>query len=272
MYGGYVYVVMNMGLIFFPHVSRCVSNNIHVLNLPAHTTHLLQVADISIFGPFKRELPASLNLWRTQHEYTIQPQHMVAATRKAWERAAKRANCIAGFEKAGIWPYDRTKITEKVYKEGVLHRGLVDDSVRYTPPPVPLYPPVLLDSGLSSSSLVSARPPLIETTESVLAPPQPIPIKHKKPRAPNTISTTYAVMLEQPQIIEELKRKKAKKEAEEKKQENKRKREEKKQEKAANTITHSYKRQRGYKRLINRHNNKENTPPTSQNIIVDPYE
>src|SRR5689334_15591647 len=28
---------------------RCVEKGIHVLNLPAHTTHLLQVADISVF-------------------------------------------------------------------------------------------------------------------------------------------------------------------------------------------------------------------------------
>lgn len=244
-----------------------------MLNLPAHTTHLLQVADISVFGPFKRHLPASLTLWRSRHGDKILPKHMAAATRKAWEHATTRSNCIAGFEKAGIVPFDRTKITDKIYKEGVLHRGLPDDSIRYVPPPVPLYPPLVLDSSPSSSPLLSSPPPVVETVSSVLAPPAPVPVPHRVPRAPNTITTTYAVMLTQQQIVDELQRKKDKREKDEnEKQERKRKREDKKTETAEYTLKKNNKRHLTSVRRVKHHSNKENTPPTSQNKDYDPYE
>ncbi len=39
---------------FISHAPRCIEHNIHVFNLPAHTTHLLLIADIAVFGPFKK--------------------------------------------------------------------------------------------------------------------------------------------------------------------------------------------------------------------------
>lgn len=265
----YVHSIAHDCIVYVP---RCIAHKIHVLNLPAHTTHLLQVADISVFGPFKRELPAALNFWRTTHDYKILPQHMAAATAQAWVKATSRKNCIMGFEKAGICPFDRTKITPQIYKEGALFRGLPDDSLKYTPPPVPLYPPRVLDSSSSSAPPVSSTSPVLHTVSSVLAPPKPAPIPPRKPRAPNTVSTTYAVMLTEPEIVNELKRKQDKKDqAEAQKAEKKRKREEKKQEKAANPPPVTRKRQPKSVRLPNRLSNKENIPPPSQNMDYDPY-
>ena len=117
-----------------------------MLNLPAHTTHLLQVADISVFGPFKKYISKSLATWRDKHGPYIQPRYYAAATRWAWEQATKRENVIAGIEKAGLVPFNRDKITPAIYKEGVRLRKLRDDSTHIPLPACPRVPVTVLDS------------------------------------------------------------------------------------------------------------------------------
>jgi hypothetical protein len=258
--------------IFISYPTRCVEHNIHVLNLPSHTTHLLQVADLSVFGPFKKALPVSLQNWRSEHGSKITPQQMAAATAAAWVKATSRNNIINGFAKAGICPFDRTKITAKIYKEGVLHRGLKDDSSRIVAPPVPRIPAPVLDSS-SSSPVVSSSPALVvETVSSVLTPPPPVPVSAHAHRAPGTISTRFAVMLTEDDIRKQLREKQEKKQKEEReKKERAAKREEKRQA-AAQLLRQrpKYKRKTGV-RLASRLSNKENIRPTSQNTDIDPY-
>lgn len=267
------YHVMKFFLIFFLHGHRCIEHNIHVLNLPAHTTHLLQVADIAVFGPFKKHITSSLTVWRSEHGETIFAYQMAAATCKAWEKSTSRANCIAGFEKAGIVPFDRNKITEKNYKEGIRHRRLRDDSSRYAPPPVPSLPPCDLDLSSSSSVPSSSPAPVVETISSILTLPQPLPLPSPTQRKSNSIVTTFAVMLTETQVINALKQKQEEKERKEReKQEKKRVREEKKQQQALTPKPQLRKLKPTGIRLTNRLSNKENTPPASSNNIIDPYD
>ena len=257
---------------FFSYPTRCVEHNIHVLNLPSHTTHLLQVADLSVFGPFKKALPVSLQNWRSEHGNKIKPQQMAAATTAAWVKATSRNNIINGFAKAGICPFDRSKITAKIYKEGVLHRGLKDDSSRFAPPPVPRAPVPMLDAS-SSSPVVSSSPlVVVETVSSVLTPPSPMPISAHAHRAPATVSTRFAVMLTEDDIRKQLREKQEKKQKEEReKKERSRKREEKKQEAAQQLMQRPTHKRKTEVRLIGKLRNKENIPPASQNTDTDPY-
>lgn len=254
-------------------LDRCVEHNIHVLNLPAHTTHLLQVADIAVFGPFKKYISKSLAAYRDQHGTYIPPRYYAAATRTAWEHATSRSNCIAGFEKAGIFPADRTKITPDIYKQGVLVRQLYDDSSRYAPPPAPHVPAPLLDSLSSAAALASPLPPSVEPVSSILSPPalhvNPAPTAQRRVGIP----TQFARVLTSEQsmiIIRERQEEKEKKERE--KKERKRVKEEKKtaaaqkpkpQPKARKGVTLG---QRKPLRDIT------NTTSTSSNDITDPYD
>ena len=211
------------------HAPRCIEHQIHVLNLPSHTTHLLQVADISVFGPFKKHISKSLTTYRSTHGPYIAPRYYAAATRTAWEKATNRHNCIIGFEKAGIWPFNPNKITAAIYKEGVLMRQLRDDSSRYAAPPVPPIPTPLLDSLSSAAALVSPVPVSVESVSSILAPPA----LHVSPAPPSQrrvgVPTTYARVLTSEQcmtIIRDRQEEKEKKEREkkERKEERERKR------------------------------------------------
>lgn len=192
-----------------------MEHNIHVLNLPAHTTHLLQVADIAVFGPFKKFLPKALAAYREQHGPYIAPRFYAKATRTAWEHATSRANCIAGFEKAGIIPFDRTKITPAIYKEGLTVRKLRDDSSRYASPPVPPIHAPLLDSLSSAAAFVSSLPPSAESVASVLSPPRlvvnPAPVSQRRVGIPTTFSRVLTSE-ESMNIIRERQEEKEKKE------------------------------------------------------------
>ena len=252
---------------------RAVEHNIHVLNLPSHTTHLLQVADIAVFGPFKKYISKSLAAHRAEHGPYIPPRQYAAATRTAWEKATTRSNCIAGFEKSGIFPFNRTKITAKIYREGAIFRQLRDDSSRYAPPVPPHVPAPLLDSLSSAAALVSPASVPVETLPSILAPPT----LHVSPAPPSQrrvgIPTQFARVLtsEQPMnIIRERKEEKEKKEKE--KEIRKRKREEKKTETAEKSKSTSTSRSHKSTKHRKPLSNITNTTSTSSNTIIDPYD
>jgi len=48
-------------------IEPCIQQNIHLLCLPAHTTHILQLLDISLFSPlgsyYKQELEDTRQAW-----------------------------------------------------------------------------------------------------------------------------------------------------------------------------------------------------------------
>ena len=254
------------------YVCRCIAHRIHVLNLPAHTTHLLQVADISVFGPFKNYLRSAKALAQYQRNGSIKPQHIAALTKPAWERAITRANVITGFAKAGIVPYDRTKITDKIYKQGARLRQFTNDSSRFAVPPVPPLPPVVLDSSSSSPAPLSSPPVVVEAVESILTRPDPLSLEPSTHRHHNGLNTTYAVMLSQETIITQLTERKEQKEQKQKdKDERKRKREEKKKQPPVNTQPQRKKHKSKGITLTHRLRNKENIPPKHTNIDIDPY-
>ena len=254
------------------HALRCIAHNIHVLNLPAHTTHLLQVADISVFGPFKTYMRSAEASRQHTTSAVIRTQDVAALTRLPWDKATSRHNITAGFKKAGIYPFDRTKITAQIYKSGVLHRQLDDDSSRFNPPPIPLYPVRDSDPSVALSVACSSEKKNIETVTSILALPHPIPPQPKSTRQPPAVPTRYAIMLTEPQIVNTLRDRQEKKEEKERATaERKRKREENKQQQPTKPPPRPRKKKSTGVRLADRLSNKENIPPTSSNDTPDPY-
>ena len=188
-------------------------------------------------------------------------------------KATRRAKCIAGFEKAGIWPLNPNNITPQIYKEGVRLRGLNDDSSRYAPPPIPPLPPLNVEPPPSFSPPVSSRPAVIESVSSILSPPPRIPLAPLPSHQFSGFNTTYATMLTEQQVINTLKEKKEEKERKDREKENrKRAREEKRQEKANKPPPQPRKKRSTSIRLRPTSANKENTPPNSSQDVVDPYE
>ena len=147
---------------YAPHATRCIQHDIHVLNLPANLTHILQVPDVSVFGPFKTLLAKSMVVRQHEGQSVVQP----------WEVAAD-ANILAGFKKAGIWHFDPSVITPTILSLGPLFRKQVEADKENFPLHIPQPTLAKLDHFPSSSTSSSSSRPILEPVRSILAPPVP---------------------------------------------------------------------------------------------------
>ncbi len=84
---------------------------IDILCLPANTTHLLQVADVALFGPFKRYWAAACRrVTGVKRSRTgavkMDISAIVQCMIEAWGRAMTPANVKSGFLRTGMFPID----------------------------------------------------------------------------------------------------------------------------------------------------------------------
>ena len=88
----------------------CHSNNIHVIYLPAHTSHVLQPLDLSIFSPLKHGYRKYLNQLNNWSESTVLgKQAMIQCVQKARQDALTSKNIRAGWKATGLWPVSIAK-------------------------------------------------------------------------------------------------------------------------------------------------------------------
>jgi hypothetical protein len=87
--------------------------DIHILLLPSNLTHLLQVADLSVFRPFKQFWKNECRLLKSQRtrmgqvtDRSIRKTDIIPLVVKAWSRAMTAKNVKAGFKRSGIYPFD----------------------------------------------------------------------------------------------------------------------------------------------------------------------
>ncbi|XP_067283522.1 uncharacterized protein [Pseudorasbora parva] len=92
-------------------IDVCRENQIDILLLPPHTTHMLQPLDISVFNPLKgvfSTLASRMGLVRG--DMVVGKKHFSAVLKHAYEKAVTAANIKAGFRKAGIYPLSREAV------------------------------------------------------------------------------------------------------------------------------------------------------------------
>jgi hypothetical protein len=253
--------------------TRCIENNIHILLLPAHTTHILQVADISIFGPFKKYLATAFVEHRCSDNTQINNSLMARLTHRPFVRATAETNVAAGFAKAGIHPFNPDKITAAIYKSGIQHRGLQDDTATAYPPPAPPLP--ALSPAPSSSASVSppASEPHVETVESVLHVPPARARSDPSMSRKRKLDTTYAVMVTEHEHVDALRAYRQQKEKEEKeKAERKIQRTERHAEILRERAEKEERKKERQKKKSPRLRGKENITPNIPQPDIDPYE
>jgi 4-hydroxybenzoate polyprenyltransferase len=89
---------------------NCFNNNIHLIFLPPHTSHVLQPLDLSVFSPLKRSYRKYLNNINSWTESTIVgKQLMLACLLKARREAVTAQNIKSGWKASGLWPVSITK-------------------------------------------------------------------------------------------------------------------------------------------------------------------
>lgn len=83
----------------------CYINRIHLLYLPAHTSHVLQPLDQSVFGPLKTAYRKELGYLEQWNDSTVVgKRNFLSCYRKARQSALTAQNIRAGWKSTGLWP------------------------------------------------------------------------------------------------------------------------------------------------------------------------
>ena len=98
------------------------SSNIHILCLPAHTTHILQSLDVAVFKSFKSHYWKECRRYLAAHPRRIITSEVIAALLgKSWPLSVTPINIMAGFKKSGSYPlnpgvvHDRQLMPSKTF-------------------------------------------------------------------------------------------------------------------------------------------------------------
>ena len=90
------------------------NNEIHILCLPAHTTHILQPLDVGVFKSFKSFY------YKACRKQIAESPHRVITTEQiarlvgiAWPQALTPLNIMSGFKKCGIYPLNPGEVTDR---------------------------------------------------------------------------------------------------------------------------------------------------------------
>lgn len=92
-----------------------------VLKLPAHLTHIMQVSDVGVFGPFKKAYGMACEEWRESSKGLITKYHMAAIVSKAWTKSVTPDNVKSGFRATGQHPYDPNQVLKRVSPHSHIH-------------------------------------------------------------------------------------------------------------------------------------------------------
>ena len=113
-------------------IVHCMNNNIQVLVLPPHTSHILQPLDVAIFGPLKKALTTTLSPYHEAQLSRIQKAEWVEAYDQARNMTFTPQNIASAWRGAGLVPLDRKKALRYLQPEQI-----VEEPAVRTPPSSP---------------------------------------------------------------------------------------------------------------------------------------
>ncbi len=133
-------------------IAHCMQNDIDLLIMPAHCSHVLQPLDVGVFPTFK--------LYHSVETHAITPLSFQRIPRSEWveilskarARAMTKDNILSGWRATGLWPAMPMRVLN----------GLSKDS----PPPAYTAPTPSAITNLDHSLLQSSPPEAVELSQS----------------------------------------------------------------------------------------------------------
>jgi hypothetical protein len=103
-------------------ISRAIQENIVILKLPPHTSHLLQPLDLSVFKSFKSKWNEKLVAWQRQNVGRKLPKSIFSQfVGNTWASVTEQT-IKTGFRKGGIHPFNSKAIGDDKFQPDTLER------------------------------------------------------------------------------------------------------------------------------------------------------
>lgn len=107
---------------FLELIEMAIQNEIHIVEMPSHTSNWLQPCDRTLFKPLKDYYRSTAQDLMGQFPGIITCRSNFAGLfASAWERAMTPDNIISGFRSCGIYPFDPEAIPSDAYLPNYLH-------------------------------------------------------------------------------------------------------------------------------------------------------
>uniref|UniRef100_A0A2A4K184 HTH psq-type domain-containing protein n=1 Tax=Heliothis virescens TaxID=7102 RepID=A0A2A4K184_HELVI len=114
-------------------VALAVENDITILKLPAHTSHLLQPLDLAVFKSFKTIWDKNLVKWQRQNiGMKLRKQSFAEMFAEAWQETKPQA-IQNGFKKGGIYPFNPLVIPRNKFSPAAYARWQKHNMTSVTP-------------------------------------------------------------------------------------------------------------------------------------------
>ena len=97
-------------------IEYCRNNNIELLLLVPHSSHMTQPLDVAIFGPLKKAMAAELHGLIQTEVARIQKAEWLSAYTKAHARTFTSWNIHSAFSGAGLIPFCPNKVIRRIAK------------------------------------------------------------------------------------------------------------------------------------------------------------
>ena len=107
------------------------SSEVHMLCIPAHTTHILQPLDVGVFKPFKSAYNKACKKLMADHPHrVITTDQITGLKRIAWPQSLTPVNIMSGFKKCGIfYPLNPGEVTDRQIAPSTLFSTASSDTL-----------------------------------------------------------------------------------------------------------------------------------------------
>nr|XP_029709500.1 uncharacterized protein LOC109411362 [Aedes albopictus] len=103
-------------------IEKAVKENVIILKLPPHTSHLLQPMDLAVFKPLKQDYDDAVIKWQRRNYGTKMSKNAFSnMISRIWTDCNPQL-IKSGFKKGGIYPFDNDVISENNYDPAALKR------------------------------------------------------------------------------------------------------------------------------------------------------
>ena len=97
------------------------ANNIHVLAIPPHTSHIVQALDSTPFAQFKKLWQRHLKEWNFDNKVKCLPKGSCwEVFWPAWSRSMTVGNIQSGFRKTGVYPVNYDAISKSKFTLSII--------------------------------------------------------------------------------------------------------------------------------------------------------